>query len=102
MIDELEKLLGTDAWLTLVLGAALVAAFLVAVLLLSVGAKRRRRRSLANMMLGQRKDVAPETTWMPAGLAQAFTRLAPAGGFICGLALHVVQAVLAMNAGELV
>ncbi len=102
MIDELEKLLGTDAWLTLVLGAAFVAAFLVAVLLLSVGAKGRRRRSMANMMLGRGKDVAPETTWMPAGLAQAGTRLAQAGGFSSGLDLKLEQAGLPMKAGEFV
>src|SRR6266511_1097472 len=102
MIDELEKLLGTDAWLTLVLGAAFVAAFLVAVLLLSVGTKGRRRRSMANMMLGRGKDVAPETTWMPAGLAQAGTRLAQAGGFSSGLDLKLEQAGLPMKAGEFV
>ncbi|HEV8621489.1 MAG TPA: type II secretion system F family protein [Actinomycetota bacterium] len=102
MIDELEKLLGTDAWLTLVLGAAFVAAFLVAVLLLSVGAKGRRRRSMANMMLGRGKDVAPETTWMPAGLAQAGTRFAEAGGFSSGLDLKLEQAGLPMKAGEFV
>jgi tight adherence protein B len=102
MIDELEKLLGTDAWLTLVLGAAFVAAFLVAVLILSVGAKGRRRRSMANMMLGRGKDVAPETTWMPAGLAQAGTRFAEAGGFSSGLDLKLEQAGLPMKAGEFV
>ena len=45
-MSQIEKLLGTDAWLTLVLGAAFVAAFLVGVLLLSMRAKGRRRRSI--------------------------------------------------------
>jgi tight adherence protein B len=57
---------------------------------------------MANMMLGRGKDVAPETTWMPAGLAQAGTRFAEAGGFSSGLDLKLEQAGLPMKAGEFV
>ena len=53
-MSQIEKLLGTDAWLTLVLGEAFVAAFLLAVLLLSVRAKGRRRRSVAQPARGDR------------------------------------------------
>jgi len=102
MTREIQKLLGTDAGLTLVLGAAFVAAFLVAVLLLSVRAKGRRRRSMANLMLGRGKDAATETTWMPAGLAQAGERFADAGGFSSGLDAKLEQAGLPMKAGEFV
>jgi tight adherence protein B len=102
MIREIEKLLGTDAWLILVLGSAFVAAFLLAVLLLSVRAKGRRRRSVANLMLGRGKDAAVETTWMPAGLAQAGERVAEAGGFGSGLEGKLEQAGLPMKAGEFV
>jgi tight adherence protein B len=101
-MSEIEKLLGTDAWLTLVLGAAFVAAFLLAVLLLSVRAKGRRRRSVANLMLGRGKDAAVETTWMPAGLTQAGERVAEAGGFGSGLEAKLEQAGLPMKAGEFV
>ena len=101
-MTQIEKLLGTDAWLTLVLGAAFVAAFLLAVLLLSVRAKGRRRRSVANLMLGRGKDAAVETTWMPAGLAQAGERVAEAGGFGSGLEAKLEQAGLPMKAGEFV
>jgi len=101
-MTQIEKLLGTDAWLTLVLGAAFVAAFLLAVLLLSVRAKGRRRRSVANLMLGRGKDTAVETTWMPAGLAQAGERVAEAGGFGSGLEAKLEQAGLPMKAGEFV
>lgn len=101
-MTQIQKLLGTDAWLTLVLGAAFVAAFLVAVLLLSVRAKGQRRRSMANLMLGRDKDAATETTWMPAGLAQAGGRFAEAGGFSSGLDAKLEQAGLPMKAGEFV
>ena len=101
-MTEIQKLLGTDAWLTLVLGAAFVAAFLLAVLLLSVRAKGRRRRSVANLMLGRGKDAAVETTWMPAGLTQAGERVAEAGGFGSGLEAKLEQAGLPMKAGEFV
>jgi tight adherence protein B len=101
-MSQIEKLLGTDAWLTLVLGAAFVAAFLLAVLLLSVRAKGRRRRSVANLMLGRGKDAAVETTWMPAGLTQAGERVAEAGGFGSGLEAKLEQAGLPMKAGEFV
>jgi tight adherence protein B len=101
-MTQIQKLLGTDAWLTLVLGAAFVAAFLLAVLLLSVRAKGQRRRSMANLMLGRGKDAATETTWMPAGLAQAGGRFADAGGFSSGLDAKLEQAGLPMKAGEFV
>jgi tight adherence protein B len=100
-MTQIEKLLGTDAWLTLVLGAAFVAAFLVAVLLLSMRAKGRQRRSAANLMLGRGK-VAAEATWMPAGLAEAGGRFAVAGGFSAGLDAKLEQAGLPMKAGEFV
>jgi tight adherence protein B len=101
-MTEIQKLLGTDAWLTLVLGAAFVAAFLLAVMLLSVRAKGQRRRSMANMMLGRGKDANIETTWMPAGLTQAGERFAKAGGFSSGLDAKLEQAGLPMKAGEFV
>jgi tight adherence protein B len=101
-MTQIEKLLGTDAWLTLVLGAAFVAAFLVAVLLLSMRAKGRQRRSAANLMLGRGKDVAGEATWMPAGLTEAGERFAVAGGFSAGLDAKLEQAGLPMKAGEFV
>jgi tight adherence protein B len=100
-MTQIEKLLGTDAWLTLVLGAAFVAAFLVAVLLLSMRAKGRQRRSAANLMLGRGK-VAAEATWMPAGLTEAGERFAVAGGFSAGLDAKLEQAGLPMKAGEFV
>jgi tight adherence protein B len=100
-MTQIEKLLGTDAWLTLVLGAAFVAAFLVAVLLLSMRAKGRQRRSSANLMLGRGK-VAAEATWMPAGLTEAGERFAVAGGFSAGLDAKLEQAGLPMKAGEFV
>jgi tight adherence protein B len=101
MTREIEKLFGTDAWLTLVLGAAFVATFLVAVLLLSMRAKGQRRRSMASMMLGRGKEVA-ETSWMPAGLAEAGGRVAAAGGFSGNLDAKLEQAGLPMKAGEFV
>src|SRR6266542_4428175 len=101
-MTQIQKLLGTDAWLTLILGAAFVAAFLVAVLLLSMGAKGRKRRSLTNLMLGRGKDVASEPTWMPAGLTQAGERFAEAGGFSSRLDAKLEQAGLPMKAGEFV
>jgi len=102
MTREIQKLLGTDAWLTLVLGAAFVAAFLVAVLLLSVRAKGQRRRSMANLMLGRGKDAATETTRMPEGLAQAGEPFADARGLSSGLDAKLEQAGLPMKAGEFV
>ena len=102
MIREIQQLFGTDVWLTLVLGAAFVATFLVAVMILSTG-ERRQRRSLASRILGRGEaPAATETTWMPAGLAQAGERLATVGGFSARLDEKLEQAGLPMKAGEFV
>lgn len=104
MIREIQKMLGTDAWLTLVLGAAFVATFLVAMMILSVG-ERRRRRSVASRMLGRGGDAEAEArdpSWVPPGLAQAGERLAVAGGFSVRLDEKLEQAGLAMKSGEFV
>jgi tight adherence protein B len=100
-MTEIQKLFGTDAWLTIVLGAAFVAAFLVAVMILSTG-ERRRRRSRASRILGRREQEAKETTWMPAGLAQAGERVATMGGFSARMDDKLEQAGLPMRAGEFV
>ncbi len=102
MTDGIQKLFGTETWLTLVLGAAFVGTFLVAVLLLSVRAKGRQRRSLAALMLGRRKKDAGETSWMPEGLTQAGERVAAVGGFSARLDAKLEQAGLPMKAGEYV
>jgi tight adherence protein B len=96
----MSDLFGNDAWLTLVLGAAFVATFLLAVLLLSTRTKGQKRRSLAGLMGRGKKDAATETSWMPAGLAQAGDRLATAGGFGGRLEATLEQAGLPMKAGE--
>jgi tight adherence protein B len=96
----MSDLFGNDAWLTFVLGAAFVATFLLAVLLLSTRTKGQQRRSLAGLMGRGKKDTASETSWMPAGLAQAGDRLATAGGFGGRLEAMLEQAELPMKAGE--
>ena len=96
----MSDLFGNDAWLTLVLGAAFVATFLLAVLLLSTRTKGQQRRSLAGLMGRGKKHAASETSWMPAGLAQAGDRLATAGGFGGRLEAMLEQAELPMKAGE--
>jgi tight adherence protein B len=96
----MSDLFGNDAWLTFVLGAAFVATFLLAVLLLSTRSKGQQRRSLAGLMGRGKKDTASETSWMPAGLAQAGDRLATAGGFGGRLEAMLEQAELPMKAGE--
>ena len=96
----MSDLFGNDAWLTFVLGAAFVATFLLAVLLLSTRSKGQQRRSLAGLMGRGKKDAASETSWMPAGLAQAGDRLATAGGFGGRLEVMLEQAELPMKAGE--
>jgi tight adherence protein B len=102
-MSQLQKLLGTDAWLTLVLGAAFVATFLLAVMLLSIREKGRQRRSMANLILGRgRKKATTETSWMPSGLAQAGERFAAASGFSSRLDVKLEQAGLPMKAGEFV
>ena len=92
-------LFGNDAWLTVVLGAAFVATFLVAVLLLSTRTKGQQRRSLATLM-GRGKKSAGETSWIPAGMAEAGDRLATASGFSGRLEAMLEQAELPMKAGE--
>lgn len=101
MIREIQELFATDAWLTLVLGAAFVGTFLLAIMLLSIG-ERRQRRSLASRILGRADKKAKETTWMPAGLAQAGERVASVGGFSARLDQKLEQAGLPMRAGEFV
>jgi tight adherence protein B len=96
----MSDLFGNDAWLTLVLGAAFVATFLLAVMLLSTRTKGQQRRSLAGLMGRGKKDAASETSWMPAGLSQAGDRLATAGGFNGRLEATLEQAGLPMKAGE--
>jgi tight adherence protein B len=96
----MSDLFGNDAWLTFVLGAAFVATFLLAVLLLSTRTKGQQRRSLAGLMGRGKKDAPSETSWMPAGLAQAGDRLATAGGFGGRLEAMLEQAELPMKAGE--
>ena len=93
------ELFGNDAWLTLVLGAAFVATFLVAVLLLSTRSKGQQRRSLAALM-GRGKKSSKETSWIPAGMAEAGDRLAAASGFSGRLEAMLEQAELPMKAGE--
>jgi tight adherence protein B len=94
-------LFGNDAWLTLVLGAAFVATFLVAVLLLSTRTKGQQRRSLATLMgRGGKKQEAKESSWIPAGMAEAGDRLATASGFSGRLEAMLEQAELPMKAGE--
>ena len=93
-------LFGNDAWLTVVLGAAFVATFLVAVLLLSTRTKGQQRRSLATLMGRGGKKQAGETSWIPAGMAEAGDRLATASGFSGRLEAMLEQAELPMKAGE--
>ncbi len=94
-------LFGNDAWLTLVLGAAFVATFLLAVMLLSTRSKGQQRRSLATLMgRGGKKQEAKESSWIPAGMAEAGDRLATASGFSGRLEAMLEQAELPMKAGE--
>ena len=93
-------LFGNDAWLTVVLGAAFVATFLVAVLLLSTRSKGQQRRSLAALMGRGGKKQAGETSWIPAGMAEAGDRLATASGYSARLEAMLEQAELPMKAGE--
>jgi len=93
-------LFGNDAWLTLVLGAAFVATFLLAVLILSTRTKGQKRRSLAALMGRGGKKAAGETSWIPAGMAEAGDRLATASGFSNRLEAMLEQAELPMKAGE--
>jgi tight adherence protein B len=98
-VEAMGDLFGNDAWLTLVLGAAFVATFLLAVLLLSTGRKGQQRRSVAALM-GRGKKQAAETSWIPAGMAEAGDRLATASGFSGRLEAMLEQAELPMKAGE--
>jgi tight adherence protein B len=99
-VDAMGDLFGNDAWLTIVLGAAFVAAFLLAVLLLSTRTKGQKRRSLAALMGRGEKKPANETSWIPAGMAEAGDRLATASGFSGRLEAMLEQAELPMKAGE--
>jgi tight adherence protein B len=98
-VAAMGDLFGNDAWLTVVLGAAFVATFLVAVLLLSTRTKGQQRRSLATLM-GRGKKSAGETSWIPAGMAEAGDRLATASGFSGRLEAMLEQAELPTKAGE--
>jgi tight adherence protein B len=100
MITQIQELFGTDAWLTLVLGAAFGATFLLAVLILSVRAKGQQRRSLATLMGRGRRKAENEATWVPAGLAEAGEKLAEASGMTGRLESKLEQAGLPMKAGE--
>jgi len=97
----MSDLFGNDAWLTLVLGAAFVATFLLGVMLLSTRTKGQQRRSLATLMgRGGKKQEAKESSWIPAGMAEAGDRLATASGFSGRLEAMLEQAELPMKAGE--
>ena len=74
----MSELFDNDVWLLVVLGAAFAATFLLAVLLLSTGRKGQQRRSVAALM-GRGKKQATETSWIPAGMAEAGDRLAEEG-----------------------
>ena len=102
MIRQIQTLFGTDAWLTLVLGAAFGATFLLAVLILSVRAKGQQRRTLAVLMGRGRKKAESDVTWVPAGLADAGDRLAQASGMTGRLEAKLEQAGLPMKTGEFV
>lgn len=103
MIDQAQKLFGTDAWLTIVLGAAFVATFLVAMMVLSVTEKRQRRNLAARILgRGEERKAAKESTWMPAGLAQAGEKIAEVGGLSDRLEAKLEQAGVPMKAGEFV
>jgi tight adherence protein B len=99
-VDAMGDLFGNDAWLTIVLGAAFVATFLLAVLLLATRTKGQKRRSLAALMGRGGKKPANETSWIPAGMAEAGDRLATASGFSGRLEAMLEQAELPMKAGE--
>ena len=96
----MSGLFDNDVWLLVVLGAAFAATFLVAVLLLSTGRKGQQRRSVAALMGRGRKKQATETSWIPAGMAEAGDRLAEASGFSSRLEAMLEQAELPMKAGE--
>jgi len=105
MDEILNTVTGSDLWLLIILGTSFLAAFLVAVMLLTVGHKGRRRRSVARLMLGRRKakdQEANEAQWMPTGLVQAGRRVASAGGFSVHLDDRLEQAGVPMRAGEFV
>ncbi|MGH2659897.1 MAG: type II secretion system F family protein [Actinomycetota bacterium] len=105
MDEILNTVTGSDLWLLIILGTSFLAAFLVAVMLLTVGHKGRRRRSLARLMLGRRRakeQEAKEAQWMPTGLVQAGRRVASAGGFSVRLDDRLEQAGVPMRAGEFV
>jgi len=105
MDEILNTVTGSDLWLLIILGTSFLAAFLVAVMLLTVGHKGRRRRSVARLMLGRRKakdQEAKEAQWMPTGLVQAGRRVASAGGFSVHLDDRLEQAGVPMRAGEFV
>jgi tight adherence protein B len=95
-----RDLFGNDAWLTLVLGAAFVATFLIAVLLLSTRTRGQQRRSLATLMGRGGKKQDKETSWIPAGMAEAGDRLVQSGGFSARLETMLEQAQFPMKAGE--
>jgi len=102
MIRQIQTLFGTDAWLTLVLGAAFGATFLLAVLILSVRAKGQQRRTLAVLMGRGKKKAESDVAWVPAGLADAGDRLAQASGMTGRLEAKLEQAGLPMKTGEFV
>lgn len=108
MGELIDTVTGSDFWLLVILGASFLAAFLVGIMLLSVGEKGRRRRSLARLILGRRsaskheEQPRPDAQWMPSGLVQAGRRVASAGGFSVRLDERLEQAGVPMRAGEFV
>ncbi len=108
MDDILNTVTGSDFWLLIILGTAFLAAFLLGVMLLGVGEKGRRRRSLARLMLGRRRATKDErqsrleAMWMPTGLVEVGRRVASVGGFSGRLDGRLEQAGVPMRAGEFV
>jgi tight adherence protein B len=100
MTNPIANPFGTEGWLTIVLGATLVATFLVGLLILSAREEGKQRRSLAALMGRSNKKAQSEASWVPAGLADAGDRLAQASGMTARLEAQLEQAGVPMKAGE--
>jgi len=95
--------------LFLVLAFAFCAVFLVAWMLLGTRARTRRQKKLARRF-GRTPGPVPGTEtagtaqaqWVPAGLAEAGTRIGEAIGFSAGLDDRLERAGLPIHAGEFV
>jgi len=100
---------GSSVGLFLVLALAFCAMFLVAWMLLGTRARTRRQRKLAKRF-GRTPGPVPggetagtaQAQWVPAGLAEAGTRIGEAIGFSAGLDDRLEQAGLPIHAGEFV